>query len=195
MNSYLIKIANVGVAAALLVLVSCSSTKTVVSTDYVPIDYTQIKSFQWLAGEHERNKTVSDMAHQRIQENIETNIESKGFALKDSGADLLINYSVIAQDKVNIREYKVYDGFAPGFVWTKEHGTLLNKTREEYTETQVEEYFEGTLVVDVLNAKDNKIIWRGIGKKKIPEKNNKQGRDALIKEIVSSVLKTFPPEK
>ncbi len=176
-------------------LLACSNNPTVVSTDFVALDYSKHTRFAWFEGDMTRHSGVTDIGHQRIQENIVADLQGKGFTLVEPAeADLIVNYSVVAREKVDINTYQVYDGYAPGFTWNRDHGAIVNKTREEYTETQVEEYYEGTLIVDILDAGNNQIVWRGVGRKRLSEEMDKEARDRLIKEVVSSVMKNFPPE-
>ena len=176
------------------ILFSCASNKLEVTTDYSWTDYSDTQTYSWYSGQAERNPTVTELGHERIKASINDELLARGFTELETDAALFVNYSVVAQAKVNVNEYQVYDGYAPGFSWDRDHGAVWNKTREEYTERQVEEYFEGSLVIDVLDAETNKIVWRGVGRQRLSQGMSRDQRDQLIKEVVGKILAKFPPQ-
>ena len=55
-------------------------------------------------------------------------------------------------------------------------------------------YEEGTLILDFMDAKTNKLIWRGAAKAEIDRVNTPGKKDKLIAEAVQKILKSFPPQ-
>jgi hypothetical protein len=58
-------------------------------------------------------------------------------------------------------------------------------------DTYVENYVEGILLLDVVDAKTNKLLWRAACKAKIDEMRE---RHKDIEEAVKKALKSFPPK-
>lgn len=57
--------------------------------------------------------------------------------------------------------------------------------------TTVNEYKVGTMVVDIFDAKDKKLVFRGVGQDEVsdkPEKNEKK-----IEKATEKMFKNFPP--
>ena len=76
-----------------------------------------------------------------------------------------------------------YDGFGGGWFW---------RGGSDFATTTVENMEVGTLVVDIFNAHDKKLIWRGTASKVLsdkPEKNEKK-----LESDVEDMFKHFPPQ-
>jgi hypothetical protein len=59
--------------------------------------------------------------------------------------------------------------------------------------TSVNRYVEGTLFIDLIDAKKKELIWQGEGIGVLTKDTNK--KDALIKEFVTKILAQYPPQK
>ena len=59
--------------------------------------------------------------------------------------------------------------------------------------TSVTRYVEGTLYIDIIDAKKKELIWQGEGIGVLTKDTNK--KDALIKEFVTKILAQYPPQK
>jgi hypothetical protein len=59
--------------------------------------------------------------------------------------------------------------------------------------TSVNRYVEGTLFIDLIDAKKKELIWQGEGNGILTKDTNK--KDALIKEFVTKILAQYPPVK
>ena len=77
--------------------------------------------------------------------------------------------------------YGGYYGYGPGYGWGGGHST---------TNIQEYSYAVGTLVCDVFDAKDEKLIWEGIGTKTVDE--DPQTRDKNIPKSVKAIMSKFP---
>jgi len=61
-----------------------------------------------------------------------------------------------------------------------------------WTKTVVTNYVEGVLVLDIVDAKANQLVWRAYCKDDVREWKN---RDKNVQKVVSKALKQFPPKK
>ena len=52
------------------------------------------------------------------------------------------------------------------------------------------DYTVGTLVVDVYDETDKKLVWEGVAKGTI--KDNPKGRDSRITAVVEGIMKRYP---
>ena len=60
--------------------------------------------------------------------------------------------------------------------------------------TSTYEYEEGSLILDFVDAKSKKLIWRGAAKAEVNRVNTPEKAEKLISEAVQEILKNFPPE-
>lgn len=59
-------------------------------------------------------------------------------------------------------------------------------------ETQVRQYTEGMLAVDVFDVKDRRPVWHGVATKRIND-CERDNMDATIQAAVDAILAGFPP--
>lgn len=80
-----------------------------------------------------------------LQGTIEKKLAAKGYERAVSGTpDLLVHYHASVNQKVDVYERDSRHGYCYGDC-----------------QPQIIEYEQGTLVVDVVDAKTNKVVWRG----------------------------------
>ena len=79
------------------------------------------------------------------------------------------------------------DGFSSGF-----GGYRFGATRSG--SATVNEILIGTIVVDMISAKDKKIVWRGTASKEVDPKADPEKREKNINKGAEKLFKKFPPE-
>ncbi len=52
---------------------------------------------------------------------------------------------------------------------------------------------EGSLYIDLIDAKTNELVWQGIGSSQLYTGSDIDRRDEKIREIVSEILAEYPP--
>ena len=110
---------------------------------------------------------------------MNASLSAKGWTEVPSGGDAAVVAIETTQNQQSLDTF--YNGFGGGWRW----GGLGNAT------TTVETYKVGTLVVDIFDANNKKLIWRGSARD--PLSNNS---DKNIKELdkgVSKMFNHFPP--
>ena len=75
-------------------------------------------------------------------------------------------------------------GFGWGWGWNPYWGMNYNRV---YTTP------EGTLFIDIIDAKSKELVWQGEGSGYLTKDTNK--KDERIKEFVSKILAQYPPIK
>ena len=185
---------------AIFLLSACSSSqdlKTISGTpsgEVDPAEFSQFATYRWHPGNlSEDKKSVPADIDKAIKLAIAETLGTKGFsALSEGPVDFLVSYSVTAKDRVNIHTFNVYEGYAPGFSWRPDHGFQMAEMTQTAA-TEAIEYREGSLVIDILNPQDNTIIWRGVGRRAIPQAFREIRIKRGIKPAVAAILDNFPP--
>jgi hypothetical protein len=62
------------------------------------------------------------------------------------------------------------------------------------TETYVDQYEQGTLILDVIDAGSNKLIWRGSAAARVVDDKTPEERTRRVNEAVEKILERFPPQ-
>ncbi|ABM00673.1 DUF4136 domain-containing protein [Shewanella amazonensis] len=177
------------VVAALLALSACSSMKT--SWDFDPgVTFNQYKTYAWVekkdddAGYH-----LDGLMDQRVRDAIETELAQKGFSKSEAaGADLLVNYLTKVDKKINVDTFNTSYGYNP--YWGPGWGWGGNVQ----TQTTVREYEVGTLIIDLIDNKSGKLVWRGSVADTIRDSNTPQERETKVREAVAGVMLNYPPK-
>ena len=102
------------------ILSACSSNVTY-NTDFEKeFDFDGFKTYRWHvpndANAASQAYLANNITDNRIRKNVGKQMEDKGFILTQFGpVDFLVNYSVITEERVDIRSYNNYGGYAPGW--------------------------------------------------------------------------------
>ena len=153
---------------------SCSSIY-VLSDHDSSINFKSYKTFAYLKSGIDKAQ-ISDLDKRRILKSIDSELSSKGLN-KSKDPDLLISFSTKAKEKIYINTDNLYWNYNPWF-FSSHRPYPINQT-------------EGTLYINLIDAKTKQLIWQGKGRGGLNEyfKN----RDEKISLFVSKILNNFPP--
>jgi hypothetical protein len=146
-----------------------------IKTDYDHhANFSQYHTYSWA-----KVKTTDPLWEGRIQDAVDHALQAKGWQRVDSNGDVAVT---AVGSTHNQREYQTfYDGMG-GWRW----GGFGETT------TQVENYPVGTLVLDLYDAHNKQLIWRGVSSDSLsdkPEKNEKK-----LDKDVDKMFDRFPPK-
>lgn len=153
------------VILTILALSSCSSIKVV--TDYdKEVDFAQYDTFSFLPWDIQNGKRVNDLDKLIIYKAIANEMRKKGYVKADSG-DLRINVQVILDEKTGTKAYTNYYsmggyGYGYGGYGGYGYGGYAPFGYGHATTTYQDfKYTDGTLIIDIFDAKDKKLIFQG----------------------------------
>lgn len=127
----------------------------------------------------------------RVDEAVEAAFISKGYQLIDEAkkADFVISYSVGNRDKIKVDSYPVY--YYGRSRWGgRDHRGRYNDRLIVTTDTQVTQYTEGKLAIDVYDVKLQQPVWHGWATKRLSAED-REAPSASIKAIVEKVVAQF----
>jgi len=158
---------------------SCSTVR--VTTDYnAKTDFTTYKTFAFYKKGIDKAK-ISDLDKRRILRAIETEMLAKGFT-KSNDPDVLVSIFAKSRKKVNIDTRAGYpDGFGYPTYYYLRNGVRVTKQTE------------GTLFIDIIDSKNKKLLWQGIGSGALRAKTGPK-KEEKIQLFVNEILSEFPPE-
>jgi hypothetical protein len=159
----------------LITLSSCSSVR--VNADYdKKVSFTNYKSYAYLKSGIDKAE-ISDLDKKRILNAIDEVMPAKGLSKSDT-PDVLISIFTKERERVD-----VYQNYGFGWGWN----TYWGMGYSNVTTTP-----EGTLFIDIIDAKTKELVWQGEGSGYLTKKTEK--KDARIKEFVSKILEQYPPK-
>lgn len=163
---------------SLWIFTGCSSLR--ISVDYDPsFDFNAPQSF---AIAHYNKEGEDTLFNDRVINALQKDLQSKDYTKRaKEEADLIVTFHTNIENKINIdTDYQMigYTGYAYG-------GSMVATTRTY-------NYKKGTLILDILNPKNEKIVWRGMATDILKEHKTPQERMAYINKVVKEVMKNFP---
>ena len=176
-------------AAAVLALSACSTLKT--NTDFDPaVSFNQFKTFAWVeAKTTDEGYHLDGLLDQRVRDAVDNQMAAKGLTKASvEEADLLVNYITKVDKKINVDTFNNNFGYnpyyGPGWGWG---GSMQ-------TQTTVREYEVGNLIIDLVDNKTDKLVWRGSVADTIRDHNTPQERVEIINNAIGQVMSAFPPQ-
>ena len=171
----------------LFVVQACSGIK--VSQDYDQnYDFSGLKTFAWKPNDnHEYGYKGNELIEKRIKASIQNALIAKHYSFVESEKpDFYISYNVTVEQKISSRN--VSGGLSVGRSSRGRYGSVGVGTG-----SQVQAYDQGTLLIDVTDVANNKLLWRGISTQSVSEHSSPEKSTVLINETVEKILLQFPP--
>jgi hypothetical protein len=169
------------VAAALALAVcpgACSSVSATYDYD-TRVNFSEYRTFDWAP---EQPVTIPDPRREaQVKDQFVAALEARGYERVSGDPDFLLVMYAGADGRIEVSAYGY--GYGP-------RGTFWGPTAG-YIDTYA--YREGTLVLDVVDAARDELVWRGTASGVLDAQTNPEERQKLVTEAVDKILKNFPP--
>jgi len=150
-----------------------------VRTDYDhSANFSTYKTYSWL-----KVQTGDSLWNDRLQQDVEAQLAAKGWTKVESGGDAMISAFRSTQDQKTLQTF--YDGFGGGWRWRGFGGDGLSTTTTEVTKV-------GNVVVDIFDAKTQKLLWRGKDSDDLSSNADKNVQK--LQKDINNMFKHFPPK-
>ena len=181
-----------------LLLGACASGPPKPTVDYKPdYDFSQVTKVGFYARSGQVSGDnplqLSDIQKGRVNEALAYALRNKGLAIVDdpAQADLLLSWHLVTQHKTDVRTYQTpsYGGYyGPYNRYSRYNCWSCMPTQ---TEVSVQNYTEGTFIVDMIDPQLQKSVWRGVTESRLKGKvETDQGK---YNEAASAIFASFPP--
>jgi uncharacterized protein DUF4136 len=168
----------IATSVGLTLLLACVSFAEHVKTDYDhSANFGQYKTYSW-----EKVQTNDQLLVDRIKSAVNRALAAKGWTEVPSGGDVEVFAIETTQNQQTLDTF--YNGFGGGRRWGG-FGGFGDAT------TTVETYKVGTLVVDLFDAKTEKLIWRSSSSDTLSDKADKNTKN--LDKGVNKMFQHFPP--
>jgi hypothetical protein len=157
--------------------------------------FTGFVTYAWLPGlrlSAEDPRVDSALLEKRIREAVSGELEAKGYQRKLAGTpSFYVSYEVSMQGKLDVHAVSRGYGFDPawGGMYQGQSGRGAQGMAKD-----VKEADHGTLILDVIEPAENKLIWRGtVGTRVFPDTDTERRKIERINDAVKRLLARFPP--
>ena len=176
----------------LIFFAGCSGIR--VSQDYKPSrSFDQVKTYAWKSDKQEKTGDVridSPLMDERIRTAVANALSAKGFIKSSENPDVVIAYHYSLRSKISSSS----NGPAIGFGF----GTISRNSAIGFSTgvgSDINQYDEGQLVIDMNEVKTNDLIWRGTSTSRVETQAKPERITRLINDMVKKNLDQFPPDK
>jgi hypothetical protein len=179
----------VTIAAVVLAVASgCASTQRQVRSDYDhTADFGQYRTYGFLpaAGRSPTGGDYSTLVAQRIEAAISRELEARGY-VRSPTPDLLVNFQVTVK---NVQEVTTVPSAGPP-VYSYRYGRYGGWPAYSY-ETWVRDYDEGTLLIDLVDANRQQLVWEAAGTGRVT-KEKLENIEVTINDAVAALFERYP---
>ena len=191
---YLLSIA---VLTTIIFLGSCNSLQ--VTYDYdKSVDFSKFTTYSYYGWAKDSDKLLSPFDKERIETAFGNEFNSRNLKFMKEGGELIVALYIVTEQKTEqvanttsmggyygggYGGYGGYYGYGPGWGWG---GTMGNSV----TTICNYDYTVGTLVVDVYDAANKKLIWESVGSKTLDD--NPSNKDKSVPKTVAAIMARYP---
>jgi hypothetical protein len=141
--------------------------------------FSNFKTYAWTEG----TLAGEPFFDRRVETAIDSQLAAKGLTKSETNPDLYVRYHV------GLGLQRSVDGWVGGadggYGWRGGSGSVDLRLNELPT---------GTLVIDLIDAAKQQLVWRGVGTKELDLEARPEKRDAAIAKAVEKILKNYPPK-
>lgn len=124
---------------------------------------------------------LSPIVDRRIERALETELLAKGFSNNCAKPDFRVSFNTVTKSKTEVHDF----------------GTGLSAFRRYpyhgyggYSYIDIDQYEEGTFVVDIIDHVSKELVWRGAYVKRL---GWSAPTETEVQKIVAKILEEFPP--
>jgi len=179
MNPLRLAVRSAAAVAAVLAMAGCAPL-TVRSTLEGGVDFSQYRTYDWASGgtwTGDPRLDSNPFFHEYLKSAVEAQLLTKRIERTGYGtADLLVHYHVNTTQKLYMREDDDVSDAVAG--------------------ARLEVYDEGTILIDFVDARTNRLVWRGWAERSIDGVvDDQEWMEQTIDEAVARILDRLPTRR
>ena len=159
-----------------LFLCACAATasaQTVQSDFDKSYDFSKLKTFDFAPQRFDDALSRDSLNNGRIRHALESKLMAAGYGMEEMDKpDFVVVYYVSSRNKFSVQDY----GYGPPRWFGRR-------------DVRVDEYTEGTLTVDLIDAKTRQLVWRGRASGTVELKGNDKKIDKAVDKLVQKLIK------
>jgi hypothetical protein len=149
------KLVRVSVALATALIAACASTPNTFSNKDPSVDFSQYRTYAFMGKLSTDQENYESLVSNFLKVAVSQQMDRRGLTYSDN-PDLRVNFYINSKEKIRSRSVPTtgaYYGWRDPFydTWGGYGGY----------ETRVDQYTEGTLHIDVIDARTNQLVWEG----------------------------------
>jgi hypothetical protein len=150
--------------------------------------FTTFKTYAWVDSPETSLAKDAPLMDERIKAAIIDQLSTGRLKMVTSDPDLYVTYHAAFKDKLRLNTMmSIGYGYPSGWAWDPYWGGA-------YTTTSATTYTEGTLIIDIWNAREKTLVWRGSATTEVSSSSEKNAKkvEKAVKKIAAKWEKMKP---
>ncbi len=181
-------------------LVGCASGPTIYANQNPQVDFTSFRTYAFFEemGTDAPGGPAA-LLTQFLRAAVAREMTARGYSLGDADADLLINFYLETQEKIQSRTVPSGPSgptFGVGYGHYGYRGGYYGTWGGYTATTEITQYTEGTLSIDVVDNARDELVWEGVVTGRIREealRNLETSVDTVTPQLMAEFPYRFPP--
>lgn len=173
-------------ALAAFLLASCASTPNTIANVDPEADFSRYGTFGFFDPLATDEAGYESIVSSFLKVAMSQEMAKRGFTYSDT-PDLKINFYINTQEKIRSRSVPTMGGY---YAFRDPFYYDPWPAYPAY-ETQIDQYTEGTLNIDVVDVGARKLVWEGVVKGRVTDKDIEE-LEQTIDEAVAAIMASFP---
>lgn len=170
--------------ACAVLTAGCAAQMPAVTADYDrAADFTAYKTIAFLADLGEAKGSFTTINEQRVRKAVRMQLERRGYQFVEAEPDLVVNLTGKLAHKQEVHATSTGSPYPYRYGYGGWGGGQTVVTTEDVT--------EGTLRVDVVDAKKKQLVWQATAKGKISDEM-REDFERILFEIVGDMFDKYP---
>ena len=174
-------------ALAALWLAACA-TGPRVTTDADPgADFSRYRSFAFYEPLALETRGYTTLLSARLKDEARRQMESRGYVYDEAAPDLRVNINAFVEEKTDVVSVPT-TGYATYYSYRANAFVTVPVWRER---AQLMEYTEGTVNVDLVDARGKRLVWEGVAVGSAAGRTPAERRERAVASVVK-IFESFP---
>lgn len=171
---------------AVFMLASCASGPTIRSSMDESVDFNRFRTFDFLVPLGTDREGFQTLISQQLVSSTERELLARGLTRTATNPDLLINFSANLDQRLRITQSPSTS--AGSF---NRHRRGFYNTWPSYQQTDIRQYTQGTLGIDVIDAARRQLIWEGVAISRVTQSTT-DNLGPVLNDAVVDIFGDFP---
>ncbi len=167
-------------------LAACESGPTIITNSAPDFSLVNYRTFSFFSPLDTDRGNVQSLESKQLIASTSRELEKAGLRRDDTNPDLLVNFFINTRETLQSR---------PSTSASMHHGRGRYGTWSGWSAgastTEVVQRTEGTLGVDVVDARRTQLVWEGAATARVTD-SMRQNRDQVLDSAIADIFKQFP---
>jgi Domain of unknown function (DUF4136) len=171
---------------SVIVVSGCASGPTIRSNMDTSVDFSRFRTFGFFDPLATDREGYQSLISQQLVSSAERELVARGLTRTDTNPDLLINFSADLDQRLRITQ-------SPATTTSSlnRHRRGFYSTWPGYQRTEIRQYTQGTLGIDVVDAARRQLIWEGFAIGRVTQSTT-DNLGPVLNDAVVDIFRDFP---